>query len=171
MSLSRGDARFLAGGAHRGFRNVIRNQRGGAVALIALFLPVAVLCVGMVLDLGLVLTARHCVQAACDLGALAGLQELDWDALARGDVVIVEDKGRQKAVEIAASNVEDVRRILSDVSFHAEVRNGSSTREPSISVEATFKVRTVFLRWLPGLENGVMLKTTSVASVLQRSKW
>ena len=40
--------------------------------MIVLFLPVAVLSIGMVADLGLLFVSRKLVQSACDLGALAG---------------------------------------------------------------------------------------------------
>ena len=66
------------------FLHLLRDSRGGVAVLVALFLPVAVLCVGTVVDLGAVFFARKAVEASCDLGALPGVQELDWDRLAAG---------------------------------------------------------------------------------------
>jgi len=59
-----------------GVRELIEQTRGGVLALVALFLPIAVLCVGLVMDLGTVFFVRKAVQPACDLGVLAGVQEL-----------------------------------------------------------------------------------------------
>ena len=46
---------------------LLKETRGGVLALVALFLPIAVLCVGIVVDLGTVFFVRKAVQAACDL--------------------------------------------------------------------------------------------------------
>ncbi|MGI6627495.1 MAG: pilus assembly protein TadG-related protein [Bacillota bacterium] len=145
-------------------------ERGGVIALIVLFLPVAVLSIGIVADLGLVFTARRSVQAACDLGVLAGCQELDWELLAQGLVVIKPVEGETTAIEIARANLEGMKNILFDMHLRATVSNRFQD-EPGITLEADFKVQTYFLRWLPGFKEGIEFHIVSESAVVERKKW
>ncbi len=144
---------------------------GGVVVLVALFLPVAVLCVGMVVDLGAVFFARKAVQAACDLGALAGVQELDWDRLAAGQVVIREEGGENIAAGITRENLRNVTGLVEILSVSCSVRNPPQVSEASLSVEVRFKVKTPFLGSVPGLFGSFEGKAYSQASVVRRTKW
>lgn len=150
--------------------DALRSQKGGVIALVVLFLPAAVLSIGIVADLGVVFAARRLVQAACDLGALAGCQELDWDLLAQGTVFIDEARGKAKALEYTMANLEGMGNLLCGVNVTAVVDN-SRRDEPSITVEAHLVVPTFFLRWLPGMEHGVSITVLSQSSVVERSEW
>jgi hypothetical protein len=145
-------------------------QKGAVIALVTLFLPVAVLSLGIVADLGVVFAARRLAQAACDLGALAGCQELDWDLLAQGTVLIDEDRGRARAIEYTRRNLESMENLFSEVSIAASVDN-SSKDAPRVVVEAEVVVHTYFLRWIPGLHRGISLAVMSESSVVERTKW
>jgi len=136
-----------------------------------LFLPVAVLCVGMVVDLGAVFFARKAVQAACDLGALAGVQELDWDRLAAGQVAIREEDGEDIAEAVTRQNLQNVTGLVEILSVSCSVRNPPGVAEPSLSVEVRFKVKTSFLGAAPGLLGSFEGRAFSQASVVRRTKW
>ncbi len=144
---------------------------GGVVALVALFLPIAVLCVGMVVDLGAVFFARKAVQAACDLGALAGVQELDWDRLAAGQVMIREEDGEDIAEGITRENLRNVTGLVEVLSVSCSVLNPPQVAEASLSVEVRFKVKTPFLGSVPGLFGSFEGRAFSQASVVRRTKW
>ena len=148
----------------------LRSQKGGVIALVALFLPVAVLSIGIVADLGVLFTARRLVQAACDLGALAGCQDLDWDLLAQGTVFIDEARGRARAIEYTMSNLKPNENLLDEINLTAVVNN-SIKDEPTITVRAQVVVRTYFLKWLSGLENGITITVISESSVVERTNW
>ena len=106
-----------------GVRGLIEQTRGGVLALVALFLPIAVLCVGMVVDLGTVFFVRKAAQAACDLGALAGVQELDWDLLAAGHVALRVDDVERIAAEVARENLESVELLVPELQIGAKAEN------------------------------------------------
>ncbi len=144
-------------------------QRGGVIAMIVLFLPVAVLSIGMVADLGLLFVSRKLVQSACDLGALAGCQELDWDLLAQGLVVISDEHGKATAVEIAWDNLRDMNNVIRDVRLNVTVIN--HVQEPRVLVEADFRVQTFFIRYLPGFRTGIPCFIQSESAVVERKKW
>ncbi len=147
------------------------NQKGSVVALVVLFMPVALACAGIAVDLGLLFTARKCVQAACDLGALAGVQELDWEALAEGRVVIREEDARNKALEIAWLNMANAEGLIEDVILSVSVYNSPSRMEPCAVVEASFGVRVHFTQWLFAQDQGRRFSVSAEASVVERTKW
>ena len=148
----------------------LSSEKGAVIALVALFLPVAVLSLGIVADLGVIFAARRLAQAACDLGALAGCQELDWDLLAQGIVFIDEERGRAKAIEYTRDNLWGMENLFRDVKVTATVDN-SARDAPAVIVEAYVVVDTYFLRWIPGLESGVTLIVIAESSVVERTKW
>jgi hypothetical protein len=159
------------GGFRPGLRLLPTSEDGAVLALVAVFLPVAVLTVGMVLDLGMVYFAKRAVQGACDLGALAGVIELDWDALALGDVRLNPIMGEAKAVQVASENISALGRVIREASISAHVFNVPDREEPTIRVECRFKVRTHFLGFLPGLGQGIPCFASSEGSVVRRTKW
>ncbi len=141
------------------------------MALVALFLPIAVLSIGMVVDLGAVFFARKAVQAACDLGALAGALELDWDRLARGEVAIRDADGRAVATDVTLMNLQNVTGFVKVLSVSVSVQNPPSRVEPVLTVDARFRVRTPFLSSVPQLQAGFEGRAFSQASVVRRTKW
>lgn len=121
-----------------GVRELIEDTRRGVLALVALFLPIAVLCVAMVVDLGTVFFVRKAVQAACDLGALAGVQELDWDQLAVGTVALRAGEAEAIAREITDHNLEVVDWLMQDVRISATVHNPPDLAEPTVAIALTY---------------------------------
>ena len=154
-----------------GARDLTDETRGGVLALVALFLPIAVLCVGVVVDLGTVFFVRKAVQAACDLGALAGVQELDWDLLSLGTVALREGEAEAVAKEITGHNLEAVEGLMLEVQVSAIVLNPPAKTEPTVAVAVTYLVRMPFLRTVPGLVEGFRDRRVSEASVVKRVKW
>lgn len=147
--------------------------------MVALYLPICVLAMGMVLDLGIVFTVKQTAQAACDLGALAGVQELDWDELAGGSVVINAVAARQQAAGIALANLMPMVRkgLVTEPDISVAVSNpvggtdGGGTGEPAVTVEASLTVRTFFLHWLPGLGGGIPITVRAEARCVERTEW
>ncbi len=154
-----------------GVRDLIEQTRGGVLALVALFLPIAVLCVGIVVDLGTVFFVRKAVQAACDLGSLAGVQELDWDLLAVGTIALREGEAEAVAKKIAGSNLETIDSLVQGVEIGAAVLNPPTKAEPTVVVAVTYSVRVPFLRTVAGLGEGFRDRRLSEASVVKRAKW
>jgi len=146
------------------------HRAGTIVLMVALFMPIAMLSVGMVSDIGLVFIARKAVQDACDLGTLAGCQELDWDLLAEGIVAIKRQAGSATAIDIAKANLENSMGFLKDLRLKAQVTNEVGG-EPKIALEANFTVDTIFLRWLPRYRNGISIRVYSESSVVERTQW
>ena len=155
----------------RGLVALAGDTRGAVLALVALFLPIAVICTGMVVDLGTVFFVRKSVQAACDLGALAGVQELDWDRLAAGEVAIRLDQGRSASEEVTLRNLDAVQGLLEDLVIVSQVDNPPAVDEASVTVTALYTVRTTFLTLLPPLESGWRGRALAEASVVHRTKW
>ncbi len=159
------------GGFRPGLRMLRSSEDGAVLALVAAFLPAAVLTVGMVLDLGMLYFAKRAVQGACDLGALAGVIELDWDALAAGEVRIDPEMGKKKALEVAGENIASLGSIIREAAVSAHVFNTPDRDEPTVRVVCHFRVRAYFLGFLPGLKDGIPCSASSEGSVVRRTKW
>jgi len=95
-----------------------------------------------------------------DMGALAGVQELDWDAAARGVLRLKPDEAQRSAKEWALRNLESLRRAnsgLGDVTVKVEVYNASPEQPmtvrdtgrvvstPTVRVEAHIPTRLILL--------------------------
>lgn len=155
----------------RGLASLAEETAGAVLALVALFLPIAIVCTGMVVDLGTVFFVRKAVQAACDLGALAGVQELDWDLLAVGEVVIRPDQGRTVSEEVTLRNLDAVQGLLENLVIVSQVDNPPAVDEPAVTVTALYTVRTPFLAMIRPLESGWRGRALAEASVVHRTKW
>lgn len=81
-------------------------EQGAVLVLVVLLLPLLVLAAGLVADLGMLFYARHLAYAAADLGALAGVQDVDLDRLAGGERWIKEGPARRDAEEWTRKNLE-----------------------------------------------------------------
>ncbi len=147
------------------------NERGGVMVLVTLFLPVAVLLVGLVCDLGVVFCVRKIAQAACDLGALAGVQELDWDLLAEGVVAIDESSAQTVATGVAQENLGNLGGLAHVETVCAMVSNPPASVEPRLVLTATCRIRPTYLSWLPGFEDGIPISIMAEASVVERTEW
>ncbi len=149
----------------------VTEQRGSVLALVVFFLPVAVVATGMVVDLGIMFCARKAVQAACDLGALAGVQMLDWDSLSEGVVMVEEASAEAVAKQVAAENLQSCQALFAETTIWATAKNPPQCLEPCVTVEARYKPGTYFLRFLPGFSQGVAMTWLSEAAVVERTVW
>ncbi len=150
---------------------------GGAVTvMVVIMLPLFLLSLALVLDVGLLFITRTQAQAAVDMGALAGVQELDWDAAARGVLQLRPEEAERSAKEWTLRNLEALRRARpgpGDVFIKVEVYNASPDQPmtvrgtgrvistPTVRVEAKIPT-TLLLLSLP-----VELKVAADASVVR----
>jgi hypothetical protein len=75
------------------------------------------------------------MRAAADMGALAGVQDLDYRALAEGEVLIVPEKARADAEAWVRANLEDLTLIEpGSLEVVVTVINLSGERAPSCPV-------------------------------------
>ncbi len=110
-------------------------DRGAAAALVVLFLPCLIACAALAADLGALLIARAEMRAAADMGALAGVQDLDYVALAEGEVLIVPENARADAEAWVRANLEDLTLIeQGSLEVVVTVINLSDDRAPSCPV-------------------------------------
>jgi Flp pilus assembly protein TadG len=80
-------------------------ERGAALVMTILLLPVILLSLGLVVDVGLVFVARQRAQGAADMAALAACQELDLQSLAAGELVLDVGRARAYAAAYAMNNL------------------------------------------------------------------
>ena len=143
---------------------------GGVLALVALFLPIAVLCVGMVVDLGTVFFVRKAVQAACDLGLWLGFRGsigTFWPQALSPE----REEAEAFAREVTSDNLQAIEALVLDTHVSATVLNPPAKVEPTVAVSVTYSVRMPFLRTLPGLGEGFRDRRVSEASVVKRTEW
>lgn len=110
-------------------RRVYRDERGGVLPLFALFLPLVLLLLGLAADAGILLAARGTAHAIADVAALAGVQELDLDRLARGERYILPVPAVLQARTVALRNLAENGLLSGTTRVEAEVIN-ASTRTP-----------------------------------------
>lgn len=132
---------------------------------------ISVAVITVLTDLGTAFFVRKAAQAACDPGALAGVQELDWDLLSLGTVALREEEAEAVAKEITGHNLEAVEGLMLEVQVSAIVLNPPAKTEPTVAVAVTYLVRMPFLRTVPGLVEGFRDRRVSEASVVKRAKW
>jgi len=80
-------------------------QRGAAGVLLLACLPWMILALALTVDAGAVLLARARLQSVVDLGALAGVQDVDLDALAQGEVRLMPAAARDDAASWVDANL------------------------------------------------------------------
>ncbi|NPV70825.1 MAG: hypothetical protein HPY55_09310 [Firmicutes bacterium] len=83
----------------------MRGERGSVSATLALTFPVLLVAVSLVTDAGVAVWARAVAQASADLAALAAVQEIDLDRLARGERSLVEGAAVARARAVAIDNL------------------------------------------------------------------
>ena len=153
-----------------------RDKHGIALIWVVLWLPVFILLSGATMDVGVAFADRALLRAASDLGALAGVQELDLVQLAEGRRYIYPDRAKEHAERITRL-ILSANRNWSDVQVEVWVNNpppgggvqhpisGRFLRDPTVTVRSTVERRAVFLaRVLPRYE----LTAYADASVLPR---
>ena len=114
---------------------------------------------------------RKIVQAACDLGALAGVQELDWELLAEGTVAIEEITAQTVAVGVAQENLTNLGGLAHVEAVYAVVSNPPSSTEPNLVLTVVCRVYPSYLTWLPAFADGISLSIAAEASVVERTEW
>ncbi|MDP2857596.1 MAG: pilus assembly protein [Bacillota bacterium] len=82
-----------------------QSERGAVIAWFALAVPLVMMIIAFVCDVAWLSYARGTIQTAADLGALAGLQEIDFDRLAAGEVWIDEKRAAGEALSYLAANL------------------------------------------------------------------
>ncbi|HEY8449696.1 MAG TPA: pilus assembly protein TadG-related protein [Bacillota bacterium] len=133
-------------------------------ALVALAMPVLLLAAGLVVDIAYLFWMQAQLQAAADMGALAGAQNVDLEALARGERRLIPssaaEDARRWALDNLAANLPTALAGAKPVEVAVEVYNaapeaprrqrwsGRVLTEPTVSVRVSLTVPTLLLGWL-----------------------
>lgn len=129
-------------------------RRGAAGTVLALLLPVVLASLALVADVGYLLWVRAALQAAADLGALAGAQELDLEALAEGRRALAPTAGssarRWAGENLAAhpatarwADLAEVGVLVIQADEQAPARHpwtGRTLRDPTVAVRIRLRV-------------------------------
>lgn len=103
-------------------------EKGAVVAWVALSLPLLIICLSLVVDVGRWFVRKSAAVAIADMAALAGVQELDLERLAGGERYLLVDQARSRAIETAVVNLERNSLAGSIKGLRAEVLNASENR-------------------------------------------
>lgn len=105
---------------------MIRSRQGSVMLITLLALPVMVSLVLLISAAGSLYASRGRLQAAADMAALAGVQELDWDLLAQGRAYLIEDRARQKSLETLWLNLGFIPGVdLDEAETSVEIINAA----------------------------------------------
>lgn len=138
-----------------------RSQSGSVAVWFVLVLPVALLALGLSLDMARLVVIRAQAQAAADLAGLAAAQELDLERLSRGEPWLRPVDAERVARSWVADNlrlglgehlagVAETRVAVVNAADNAPTSHpwtGRLLREPTVAVETVVPVR---LRFVPG---------------------
>jgi len=154
------------------------SERGAALVITVLLLPVILLSLALVADVGLLLLARQRAQGAADIAALAASQEVQLPLLARGEVALDEASARARAAEYVTLNLTAAfpgMHLARDAIVEVHVYNptpgqperdrvtGREILHPTVCVVIEFRVPMWFLRVSGG---GVWIQVHADASVV-----
>lgn len=157
------------------------DQRGAVLPLVVLLAPALLALLALVADLGHLLAAQAVATAAADLGALAGVQELDLNRLVAGERHLLPASAAAHARRVAALNLaRNLPRSPSRAPARVEVAvvnaspaapgrhpfTGRPLPDPVVAVRVTAAVP---LRFAPGVRPP-RLTATATASVLPRRR-
>ncbi|REJ38400.1 MAG: hypothetical protein DIU84_00205 [Bacillota bacterium] len=138
-------------------------EQGAVAALVALALPVLILSAGLVIDVAYLFWMRTAVQAAADFAALAGAQNVDLEALAQGQrLLLVEEAAADArhwarlnlAAHPATAGYQDaalVEVVVTNAAPGAPARQrwtGRLLTDPTVSVRISLRVRPFLIRSL-----------------------
>lgn len=157
----------------------MREEKGAAAALVICMLPILIITMAMVTDLGLILWYRFSLMDVADLSALAGVQELDLAALARGEPKLEEAAAQAAAVHYARSNVQARlgNTAVRSLDITVDIYNGSEDdplthpycrREliyPTVCLRLALPVRLVLVGRLIGQEEFLITAHADAAAV------
>lgn len=116
-------------------------EKGSVAVFTILFLPVLFAVLILLIDIGWLVHVRQVMQNAADLGALAGVQELDLEKLAEGKLELT-DRAEWEAERIWRANLEgfwDGKIVVED---EIEIHNPAPRSQDRISGE-THRTPTV----------------------------
>lgn len=149
------------------------------MALFAMTLPIFILCLALVADGGLIMMRRGLAYAVADVAALAGVQELDLDRLARGERYVIPELAVSKALEVAHGSLDENGVREGDRAVRVEVVNASATSprihpvsgrelvDPTVHVSVRLRVP---LRFWGAVLPAAWVTGRADASVLPRQK-
>ena len=81
------------------------SEHGAVIAWFALTMPLFMVIMSYVCDVAWLSLARGIIQTAADAGVLAGVQEIDFDRLAEGEVWINEEPASRVSLEYLSANL------------------------------------------------------------------
>lgn len=151
------------------------DARGGVLVLVVAFVPVLAAVLSLVLETGRLFVVARWVQAAADLGALAGAQEVDLERLADGERWLDEARARAEALSVTGANLRDLgaRAMGTRVQVYVvnvtggravHPRTGRSIRDPTVSVWVEAEVPVRMAWWV----RTVRVSAHADASVVER---
>ncbi|HHT01188.1 MAG TPA: hypothetical protein GXZ96_00635 [Firmicutes bacterium] len=154
-------------------------ERGAIAVTVVLLLPVFLVVLGLVADAGYLFIARRGVQVAADMGALAGVQALDLDLLATGEIHLIDSAAKQTALAYAQENLTvqlaDITETnQASISVHVynpgegTVRHQQTGRllvDPTVAVSISVPIRLHFTGWI---WPEVTISARADASVMER---
>ncbi len=83
--------------------------------MLIIYLPVLLLVMALVIDVGLLAITRSKIQAAADFGALAGAQNLNLEALQEGMIILDERMAKKDALRWTEENIlRNLHPFISD---------------------------------------------------------
>ncbi len=156
-------------------------EKGAVAAITVLALPVMILAAGLVIDAANVVWARAAAQSAADLAALAAVQELDLDRLARGERWLTEHLAVARAREVAVDNLSRAGEALGAGNAGIRVRvynvrqgetvvhqdDGRPLGDPTVCVTLELRARLPFLS---AVNAPVVIRAHADASVVERKR-
>ncbi|MDI3317462.1 MAG: pilus assembly protein [Bacillota bacterium] len=151
-----------------------RGERGAVSAWFVLALPAFLLVLALVADVGRFFVLHSLAQSAADLGALAGVQELDLERLAEGERRLRTWEAEAAARAVADANAREAlagdRYDLESLAINADAGaprrhpwSGRLLRDPTVSVRIRVRAHSFFLA---GRE--VPIRVQGDASVMER---
>ena len=145
------------------------------MVLLVVFLPVLVAVMALMAETGRLFVVARRVQAAADLGALAGAQEVDLERLAEGERYLDEGRARTQAERLTRENLRDLGGAAANAGLQVYVinvatgpaahpRTGRLIRDPTVSVWVEVTVPLYLIGW----RSEVTLGAHADASVVEK---
>ncbi|HEY3316593.1 MAG TPA: pilus assembly protein TadG-related protein [Bacillota bacterium] len=154
--------------------------RGSVVVMIVLFLPIFLLLLGLVIDIGVLFVQRQGAYSAADMAVLAGAREIDLDRLARGERYLNPAEAESATRTYFASNLAaSLGSEASEATATVRVFNpppGSPARDPvtgrlladpTVCLSAVVPARLYFLAFIT---TSAPLRIHADASLLERKR-
>lgn len=157
-------------------------EAGSVLALVVLCMPAFIMLAGLALDCGLLFVMRQELQAIADFGALAGVQEVDLEALSAGERRFLPQAPVLAATQYVRQNVASASRPwlkLEQVDVEARTyepdpgqevfhhRDGRPLKDPTVCVTVRAEIRSPLIGLLRG---PLRLEAHADASILPRNE-